>query len=91
MEFTLQSRQSIIINLSNLRQVKQLKKFGILYYVSKSMKYAVLYTDRELAQKACVAIGKLSSVKSTEISPRADLKMNFHDDETAEFKRTNED
>ena len=36
MEFTLQSRQSIIINLSNLRQVKQLKKFGILYYVSKA-------------------------------------------------------
>ncbi|GAB5054671.1 hypothetical protein PESHB5_11700 [Pediococcus parvulus] len=55
------------------------------------MKYAVLYTDRELAQKACVAIGKLSSVKSAEISPRADLKMNFDDDETAEFKRTNED
>ncbi|GAB5053286.1 DUF2129 domain-containing protein [Pediococcus ethanolidurans] len=91
MEFTLQSRQSIIINLANLRQVKKLKKFGILYYVSKSMKYAVLYTDRELAQKACIAIGRLSSVKHAEISPRADLRMNFDDEQTADFKRTSED
>ncbi|GEN95997.1 YlbG family protein [Pediococcus ethanolidurans] len=91
MEFTLQSRQSIIINLANLRQVKQLKKFGILYYVSKSMKYAVLYTDRELAQKACIAIGRLSSVKHAEISPRADLRMNFDDEQAADFKRTSED
>ncbi|AMV59810.1 putative Cytosolic Protein [Pediococcus damnosus] len=91
MEFKLQPRESIIVNLGNMRQVKQLKKFGIVYYVSKSMKYAVLYTDKDKAEQACTAIGKLSSVKQAEISPRAELRTNYDDDESTDYKRTNED
>ncbi|WP_412990122.1 DUF2129 domain-containing protein [Pediococcus siamensis] len=90
MEFTLQPRESIIVNLTNFRQVKQLKNFGIVYYVSRSMKYAVLYTDRNQAENACTAINKLTSVKRASISPRRDLRVVF-DDEAADFKRTNED
>ncbi|GEL14549.1 YlbG family protein [Pediococcus cellicola] len=91
MEFALQPRESITINLANFRQVKQLKKFGHLTYVSKSMKYAILYANKSQALKVCAEISKLSSVRRAEISPRASLKANFDEEQAAEFKRTSED
>jgi uncharacterized protein YlbG (UPF0298 family) len=52
-------RIGIIIWLHSLKQVKQLRRHGNIHYVSKKMKYVVMYCERnELEQK----IDKLQSL-----------------------------
>jgi len=40
-------RAGMIVWLYHLKHVKALRKYGNIYYVSKKMKYAVLYCDKE--------------------------------------------
>ncbi len=43
-------RQGIIVWLYSLKHSKQLRKYGNVHYVSKRLKYAVLYCNMEEAE-----------------------------------------
>lgn len=45
MAFEAKKRRGVIVYLYHLRQSKQLRRYGNLQYVSRKMKYALIYMD----------------------------------------------
>ncbi|WP_082409138.1 DUF2129 domain-containing protein [Secundilactobacillus paracollinoides] len=43
----IQEREDLVVYVSNLRQVRQLKRYGHVAYVSKRMRYAVIYVNTD--------------------------------------------
>lgn len=75
--FLITKRRGLIVWVYSLRQLKTLKRFGVIHYVSRKMKYVVIYlneADVELAEKK---INQLHFVRSVERSYRPDIDMNF--------------
>ncbi|MBA2874108.1 YlbG family protein [Thermaerobacillus caldiproteolyticus] len=70
-------RQGIIVWLYSLKQSKHLRKFGNIHYVSKRLKYVVLYCDMEQVDDIMKKISSLPFVKQVEPSYRPFLKMEF--------------
>lgn len=61
-------RQGIIVYLHSLKHSKMLRKFGNVHYVSKRLKYVVLYCDMDLIEKTMEKISSYSYVKKVEPS-----------------------
>ncbi len=70
-------RQGIIVYLHSLKHSKMLRKFGNVHYVSKRLKYVVLYCDMELIEKTMEKISSYSYVKKVEPSYKPFLKLEF--------------
>lgn len=60
-----------------MKQVRQLKRFGIVQYQSRKARYAVLYLDEAQVPAATARINKLNFVRKVEPSYRPDVAMNF--------------
>jgi uncharacterized protein YlbG (UPF0298 family) len=71
------SRQSIIVYLHTLKQAKMLRKFGNIHYVSKKLKYVVIYTDMEEVENLAEKLASYSFVKKIEFSYKPYLKIDF--------------
>lgn len=59
------NRQGLIVWFQHMRHIKQIKKFGHLIYVSKKLKYAVLYVDQaqiETVEDRLLRYGFISKV-----------------------------
>ncbi|SEM57724.1 Uncharacterized protein YlbG, UPF0298 family [Ligilactobacillus sp. WC1T17] len=91
MEFEINPRQSVIVYLSHLRQAKQLRKFGTINYVSRNMKYVVLYMDQAKVEENVKKMQKLRFIKKIEISARPTLRTEYSSQTASEFKPTEED
>ncbi|AXX64621.1 DUF2129 domain-containing protein [Bombilactobacillus bombi] len=78
------SRQEIIVWLSNGHLSKKLRRFGTVIYVSFKMKYLIMYVNSDQLTEKITQISKLSFVKKVEISPRQDLKTDYHEDNAYE-------
>ncbi|GKV64302.1 MULTISPECIES: YlbG family protein [Sporosarcina] len=63
-------RQGIIVYLHHLKQAKSLRKFGHVHYISKKMKYVVLYCDRDEVEGTVSKLERLSAVKKVLTSQR---------------------
>lgn len=61
-------RQGIIVYLHSLKHSKMLRKFGNVHYVSKRLKYVVLYCDMDIIEKTMEKISSYSYVKKVEPS-----------------------
>ncbi len=70
-------RQGIIVYLHSLKHSKMLRKFGNVHYVSKRLKYVVLYCDMDLIEKTVEKISSYSYVKKVEPSYKPFLKLEF--------------
>lgn len=70
-------RQGIIVWLYSLKQAKMLRRFGNVHYVSKRLKYVVLYCDLEETKDLIEKINSYSFVKRVEPSYKPFLKMEF--------------
>lgn len=70
-------RQGIIVYLHSLKHSKMLRKFGNVHYVSKRLKYVVLYCDMHLIEKTMEKISSYSYVKKVEPSYKPFLKLEF--------------
>ncbi|RFU63521.1 YlbG family protein [Peribacillus glennii] len=70
-------RQGIIVYLHTLKQAKMLRKFGNIHYVSKKLKYAVLYTNMEDVEALSEKLRSYSFVKRVELSYKPFLKMEY--------------
>ncbi|AQP53238.1 hypothetical protein CBF34_09960 [Vagococcus penaei] len=75
--FAINPRRSLIIWVYSLKQLKQLKRFGYVHYVSKKMKYVVLYIDEVDVDELKEKINRLFFVRCVELSYRPDINMNF--------------
>ncbi len=70
-------RQGIIVWLYSLKQAKLLRKFGNVHFVSKRLKYVVLYCDLEDTETIMEKIQSLSFVKKVEPSFKPFLKTEY--------------
>lgn len=77
MNFELKKRQGIVIWVYTLRQLKNLKRFGYIHYVSNRMKYIVMYVDMDEVEKKVEQMSKLHYVRKVEISRRPEIDMTF--------------
>lgn len=71
------SRQGIVVYLHTLKQAKMLRKFGNIHYVSKQLKYVVLYTNMDDVDALVEKLTKYSFVKKVELSYKPFLKMEY--------------
>lgn len=68
-------RQGMIVYLHSLKQSKMLRKFGNVHYVSKRLKYVVLYCDMNQLERTMDKISSYSFVKKVEPSYKPFLKL----------------
>lgn len=71
------SRQGIIIWLYSLKQAKMLRKFGNVHFVSKKLKYVVLYCNQDEVEDLTAKLQAYSFVKKVEPSYKPFLRLEF--------------
>lgn len=75
MEF--EKRQGVVVHLYSLKHVRQLRKFGNIHYISKRMKYVLLYSAQENVENLLVQINRLNFVKRVEPSYKPFVNMDY--------------
>lgn len=70
-------RQGIIVWLYTLKQAKMLRKFGNVHFVSKKLKYVVLYCNQDEIETLTEKLQSYSFVKKVEPSYKPFLRMEF--------------
>ena len=70
-------RQGIIVWMHSLKQVKMMRKFGNIHYVSKRLKYVVIYNDMENVDTIISRLKSLPYVKRVEPSYKPYLKLEY--------------
>ncbi len=70
-------RQGLIVWFQHKRNIKQIKRFGHLIYVSKRMRYAVIYVDQEEVEEIEQSMKKLSYIIKVDRSYKPFVKMNY--------------
>ena len=70
-------RQGIIVWLYTLKQAKMLRKFGNVHFVSKKLKYVVLYCNQEEIDSLTEKLQSYSFVKKVEHSYKPFLRVEF--------------
>lgn len=71
------ARQGIIVYLHTLKQVKMLRRFGNIHYVSKKLKYVVLYTNMDDVEAIAEKLNSYSFVKKVEKSYKPFIKTDY--------------
>jgi uncharacterized protein YlbG (UPF0298 family) len=72
-----EKRQGIVVWLHHLKQIKNLRRFGNIHYVSKRLKYCVLYCNMEETEQTIKKLGVLPYVKAVEPSYKPFIKTEF--------------
>ncbi|WP_088043918.1 YlbG family protein [Bacillus sp. EAC] len=70
-------RQGIIIYLQSLKQAKMLRKFGNIHFVSKRLKYVVLYCNMDDIDRTIERLKKFHFVKRIDLSYKPFIKTEF--------------
>jgi uncharacterized protein YlbG (UPF0298 family) len=70
-------RQGIIVWLYNIKMAKNLRKYGNIHYISKRLKYVVLYCNQEEIEIIMDKLKNFPFVKKVEPSYRPFLKTDF--------------
>lgn len=78
-DFVIQKRRGMIVWVYSLKQLKTLKRYGLVHFVSRKMKYVVLYVNEEMADETEEKLRTLHFVRQVERSYRPDIEMNFAD------------
>lgn len=69
MSEVIEDRKSLIVYVYSTKQVRQLKKYGLIYYVSQKMHYVVMYVNAENYEWVKEKISSLRIVKKVEETP----------------------
>ena len=77
MDFTVKPRRSLIVYMHSMKQVRQLKRFGLIQYQSRKEHYVVLYMDESQIPAATMEIKKLNFVLRAVPSYCPDVAVNF--------------
>lgn len=70
-------RDSLIIWLYNTKYLRVLRRYGYVHYVSKRMKYAVMYCDHGHSESVISQLDKLKFVKQIDRSPLQDVRTTY--------------
>ncbi|MRH42143.1 DUF2129 domain-containing protein [Aquibacillus halophilus] len=70
-------RQGIIVWFQHMKNVKQIKRFGHLIYVSRELRYAVIYVDQEEVEDKQDKLNLLPFVSKVDLSYKPFIRTNF--------------
>lgn len=70
-------RQGLVVWLYSLKQAKMLRRFGNVHYVSKKLKYVVLYCNQEDLNETMEKLTTFSFVKKVEPSYKPFLNIEY--------------
>lgn len=70
-------RQGIVVYLHSLKHVKTLRRLGNVHYVSKRLKYVIIYLNIEEVEGALARLNKLNYVKKTDVSYKPYVSTEF--------------
>ncbi|MFJ6414044.1 hypothetical protein CHI12_10955 [Terribacillus saccharophilus] len=73
----LTKRQGIVVWFQHMKNIKQLKRHGHLVFVSKKLKYAMIYVNLEEAEEREAVLNKLPFVSKTALSYRPFIRTDF--------------
>lgn len=82
-----QERIGLAIWLTTLKHTRQLRRFGNVLYVSKKMKYAVLYCDQENIEQTIERIESFHFVKSVDVSFKPFVKTTYENSKPDKAKQ----
>lgn len=68
-------RRGLVVWVYNLRQLKNLKRYGTIIHASRKMKYVILYVNEGELGEIQEKIEKLHFVRSVEQSYRPDISV----------------
>ncbi|MFC3882698.1 YlbG family protein [Bacillus songklensis] len=70
-------RQGLIVYIHSVKQAKALRRYGNVHYVSKDLKYVVLYVNMDEAEAVMKKLQSLPFVKNVQPSYKPYLKTEF--------------
>lgn len=70
-------RQGLIVYVHQLKQAKSLRKYGHVHFISRKLKYVVVYMDQDKIESAKEKLSKLPYVKKVLESQRPFLKTEY--------------
>ena len=70
-------RQGIIVYVHQLKHAKSLRKYGHVHYISRKLKYVVMYCNQEDVEAVTNKLQRLPFVKDVVVSFRPFLKTEF--------------
>ncbi len=73
----MQERQGIIVYVHQLKHAKSLRKYGHVHYISRKLKYVLIYCNRDEIESTINKIQRLPFVKDVVESYRPFLKTEF--------------
>ena len=79
MEFKMVKRKELIVWLYSLKQVKNIRKYGHVHYISDRLRYVVLYVNANQVDQVTQQLNRLHFVRKVEGSMRDDIDMTFKD------------
>ncbi|MDD9147174.1 MULTISPECIES: YlbG family protein [unclassified Sporolactobacillus] len=82
-----QKRDGLVIWLHNLKYLRVLRRYGYVHYVSKKMKYAILYCNSETADSVISQLSRMKFVKSIEHSQLQELRTTYENGKTKREER----
>lgn len=71
------ARQGLIVYVNHLKHAKTLRKYGHVYFISKKLKYAVLYVNQDDVETVTTKLLKLPFVKKLMPSERPFIKTEY--------------
>lgn len=73
----IKQRAELIVWLKSTKARRQLQRYGQVHYVSRRMKYAILYVNEEDLNKTKETLEKQAFVRKVEPSYRQEIDMTF--------------
>ncbi|EST13157.1 YlbG family protein [Sporolactobacillus laevolacticus] len=73
----LQKRDGLIVWLYNTKYLRVLRRYGYVHYISKRMKYAILYCDHEQTEGMISQLSKLKFVKAVDRSHLQEIPTTY--------------
>mgnify|MGYP003366596985 FL=1 len=70
-------RQGIVVYVNQLKHAKSLRKYGHVHFISRKLKYVIMYCNQEDVEAIIQKLQRLPFVKSVEPSYRPFLKTEF--------------
>ncbi|MCY9807516.1 YlbG family protein [Lentilactobacillus senioris] len=67
-------RCGLVVYVHTPRHLKELRKYGTIYYFSRKMRYVVMYVDKENKAQIAEEIGELGFVKQVIDSHMSELR-----------------
>lgn len=84
-------KRGLAVWLNQLKRVHHLRKFGHVHYVSRRMRYAILYVDEDRAEETMAKLNRLNYVKKVEPSYQHELYAMFQSSPRPESEEKSEE